>query len=162
MKFRVFLALALTALLLLTGCGDAPEIEYSDLVTPALRVPIEVCMPPETLSEIVGTPMSLIGVFFDGTQAAYTAEDNSQSVMLNMENSTRALFDEMMEDLTPIGAETDLGEVAWWGSETELLLYGYGCTVDISITAPDTQVARRNILTIAHTVLAKLQSVPVV
>lgn len=156
-----WLAASVAAMLLLGGCGDAePELDYESLVVAPVDVAITDCITQEQVSTIIGMPVTLLGVYEDGTQAIYMSEDGAYQANINLKNESRAVFDSNIAALGD-GAEmvTSYGEVAYWCSATgELVLYQNGYALGVSVILGDWDVDTTGyVQQIAEIVVNKLQ-----
>ena len=96
------LAVVLATLLLLCGCGNKePEIDYNSLVVAPLDITITDCISEEQIGSVMAYPMTLLGVFEDGTQAIYQSDDGMYQVTINLKNERFKL------DPRPIDARCD-------------------------------------------------------
>lgn len=157
---RLVAALLCAALVLpAAGCRqqpEQPELDYSTLVTDPLDRDITACVTARQVSDAVGMPMTLAGVYEHGTLAVFTAESGGQ-VTLCLQNMSRAEYDEtvaLYEQMQPV---ENLGEAAVWTGE-ELLVYagGYGLDVVMSAVTLDAAALQPAALAIAGHVLAAL------
>ena len=153
------LAVVLATLLLLCGCGNKePEIDYNSLVVAPLDVTITDCISEEQIGSVMAYPMTLLGVFEDGTQAIYQSDDGMYQVTINLKNESRAVFDS-----NAAGQQTTLqegvGETAYWSLETgELVVYanGYALGVSVLTATPGVDITSHT-QQIAELILDRLQ-----
>ncbi len=152
------LAFFLAALLLLCGCGDKGEdLDYESLVVAPVDVNITDCITDAQITAVLGCPMTLLGVFEDGTQAVYMSEDGAYQVNINLKNETRAVFDSNAADQETTPQE-GLGETAYWSVETgELVVYTGGYALGVSVLMPEDTATDGYVRQIAELMLDALQ-----
>ncbi len=154
------LAVVLAALLLLCGCGKKePEIDYESLVVAPVDVNITDCLTEEQVSAVMGTPMTLLGVFEDSTQAIYTSADSTSQVIINLKNQTQELFRANAEALgDAASAVTTIGEEAYWCREIgELLVYQNGYALGVAVAIANVVEIQPYVSQLAELVLDRLQ-----
>lgn len=153
------LAVVLATLLLLCGCGNKePEIDYDALVVAPLDITITDCISEEQISSVMAYPMTLLGVFEDGTQAIYQSDDGMYQVTINLKNESRAVFDNNAANQQTTLQE-GIGETAYWSLETgELVAYanGYALGVSVLTATPGVDITSHT-QQIAELILDRLQ-----
>lgn len=153
------LAVVLLASLLLCSCGNEEvELDYNSLVVAPVDVNITDCITDSQVSTVVGVPMTLLGVYEDGTQAIYMSEDGTCQVTVNLKNQTQELFNDNIQDLgDSVTMVTSVGEAAYWCSETgELLVYQHGYSLGVSATIAGADQVEPYITQIAELISQKL------
>ena len=157
------LVLCLVFTLLLCGCNAKSkdkEPDYSSLILPPVDLSITDCITAEELTAIMGSPMQLLGVYEDNSQAVFTSEDGTHQVLVHMLNQTLAGFEAMKnESAYEMTWQEGLGEAAYWYGETsQLMFFSGGYAVDIGISGTDEDNQAHNTYTrqIAETILNKL------
>ena len=155
------LAVVLATLLLLCGCGNKePEIDYNSLVVAPLDITITDCISEEQIGSVMAYPMTLLGVFEDGTQAIYQSDDGMYQVTINLKNESRAVFDNNAANQQTTLQE-GIGETAYWSLETgELVVYanGYALGVSVLTATPGIDITS-NARQIAELILDRLQPI---
>ena len=155
------LAVVLATLLLLCGCGNKePEIDYNSLVVAPLDITITDCISEEQIGSVMAYPMTLLGVFEDGTQAIYQSDDGVYQVTINLKNESRAVFDNNAANQQTTLQE-GIGETAYWSLETgELVVYanGYALGVSVLTATPGIDITS-NARQIAELILDRLQPI---
>ena len=122
------------------------------------------CITAEELTAIMGSPMQLLGVFEDNSQAVFTSEDGRHVATVNMKNQTSAGFEaEKNASLFSTTLQDGVGEMAYWCEDTEtdnvwLEFYSGGYAVTVGVTCPETddQAHSTYIKQIAEKILGKL------
>lgn len=160
------LVLCLLCAALLCGCNGKPaesEPDYSALTLPPVDLSITDCITAEELTAIMGSPMQLLGVFEDGSQAVFTSEDGTHQVLVHMLNQTLAGFEAMKNSSSyEMKWQEGLGEAAYWyGDTSQMMFFSGGYAVDIGISGTDDDAQSHNVYTmqIAETILGKLPQV---
>lgn len=160
-KFLVFGAVLCLCGACLAGCGEQspaagkqePEvsIDYSEFVEPELESETVVsrCVPEDTVSSIMGKPMVYVNTDENGT-AIYWEDGGVDNVRINMKNSTREDFDEMIAALS-VASEpvTGVGDTAVWVDDVELMAYGNGYAVDVIVTGSQVPAKQKKAMRIA-------------
>lgn len=140
MKIVKLFAFLLALCLLLTafaGCGKDKEPDYSTLIEAPLDVALENCLDSDTVNDILGYNMQLLGVYEGGTQMIFANEMDEQ-VMIQMVNQSREGFDGLVADMESLEAQEGLGEVAWWhGGTAQLMTYADGYAISVCISISD-------------------------
>ncbi len=145
MNKQKWLALALAVMLLLSlvACGNkdgseslAPS-DYLPDITPPLNVAITDCLSAAEVSAIMGVNMTASDPYEEGTWVIYSSEDSLRSVSVSMENTTIALYDAMIAELSGGEQETTLGYRAYWyGITGEMINYCEGYSIAVSVNDP--------------------------
>ncbi len=151
------LAVVLLASLLLCSCGNnETDLDYNSLVVAPVDVNITDCITDAQVSTVMGYPMTLLGVYEDGTQAIYMSEDGTCQVTINLKNESRALFDSnAAQQQTTL--QEGLGETAYWSVETgELVVYANSYALGVSVIMPEDVTTETYTRQIAEMMLKKL------
>lgn len=146
-RVEIVLAMLLCLCLLLPGCGDKsakdPELSYSELVGEPLDKDIATLLSAERVSAIMGTSMSMEGVYEDGTQMVFKSANGKYQVIFNMKNMSRTVYDGMVTDALDAKPITGLGEAAYALMDgEEILAYSRGYGIDIWVSVTDTMVVQ--------------------
>lgn len=164
MKKRLLLFVAVLCLCVFcAGCGEKPapepELSYTELVTDPLDRDITTCISATQISAIMGTKMTLIGVYEHDTQMLFANESYSYQAVIHVRNMTRTAYDNMIAEAVDATPVTGLGEVAHalMGGEN-IIVYANGYGVDVWLTVMDQMVVQPKAEAIAATVLEGLAS----
>ncbi len=151
---------------LLCSCslfGDKPEdesvhVDYSQMVTDPVDVSIEDCITDQQVSTVVGVPMTLLGVYEEGTQAVFMSEDATCQVNVNLMNQARSVFDSTVGGAENATLQEGMGEVAYWFEETgELVVYAAGYSLGVAVVTTDPTSRMSFAQQIVTTILNTLQ-----
>ncbi|MBE6806636.1 MAG: hypothetical protein E7527_01290 [Ruminococcaceae bacterium] len=164
-------AIFMTGLLccgLLCGCGDEPvEIAgdngtkaYEQLTEPAVDLLITDCITEEQISTVLGYPVHQLPQVGDNTEALYQSEDGTYMVKINLKNESRGLFDTTIAGMgDSVTLYEGVGEVAYWSSDNELIVYQNGYVLGVWMTIPGVDNAETQTRQIAELMLGTLQPV---
>ena len=168
MNKQKWLAITLAALMLLsftacgekdTGDGDLEPSDYLPDTQPPLDIAITDCLPAAEVSTIMGMTMTASDPYEDGTWVIYSSEDGLHSVSVSMENSTIALYDAMIAELSSGEAETSLGYRAfWYGTTGEMINYCEGYAIAVSVNEPTVQNTRGLCQAVMKKIIDNLQA----
>ena len=154
---------------LLCGCqlfGGQPEdesvaVDYSQMVTDPVDISIENCITAQQVSTVVGTPMTLLGVYEEGTQAVFMSDDATCQVNINLMNQERSVFDATVGGAENATLQEGLGEAAYWFAETgELVVYAGGYSLGVAVVTLDPGTQMSFAQQIVTTILNNLQLNP--
>ena len=146
----------------MAGCGPKEmadsEPDYSALIVPPVDLTITDCISEQELSAILGTSMTLLGVYEESSNAMYQSADGVCMVTINMRNQTRAGFDAAMTGIDAgVTLQEGVGEVAcWYGDPAQLMLYSSGYAVEVAVTGSELTQTQTYILQIADGIVKKL------
>jgi predicted small lipoprotein YifL len=168
MKKQTWLALALAALMLLslTACGNkkvgteslAPS-DYLPDVQPPLDIAITDCLSAAEVSTILGVDVTASDPYEEGTWVIYSSEDGMRSVSVSMENTTIALYDAMIGEMSGKDAENSLGYRAYWyGVTGEMINYCEGYSIAVSANDPNVSNTRGICQMVMKKIVDNLQS----
>lgn len=151
---------------LLCGCqlfSGQPEdesvaVDYSQMITDAVDIAIEDCITDQQISTVVGMPMTLLGVYEEGTQAVFMSEDATCQVNINLMNQPRSVFDSTVGGAENAVLQEGLGEAGYWFEETgELVVYAGGYSLGVAVVTVDPTNRITYAQQITTTILQKLQ-----
>lgn len=154
------IAVFLVVLLVLCGCGEKEvDLDYESLVVAPVDVSVTDCITEDQVTTVIGVPMTLLGVYEDGTQTIYTSEDGTCQVNVNLKNQTRELFNSEIDALgDAVTMVTSVGEVAYWCNTTgELLVYYNGYSLGVAVSIAGESEVDPYISQIAELIWKKLQ-----
>ncbi len=130
--------LLLTVVLLavcIVGCGKTPNTD--DDLPPDVSVDILPLLTPEDVWNASGIKVGEPQDSEEGA-VAYFSEDTFSTVYVAAQETTRAAFDTMKENLVLAGTVVDapnLGDVAFWcEAQCSLIVYANGKTIDVQVT----------------------------
>lgn len=146
MNKQKWLALMLAALMLLSlaACGnkgrDGDDLSTDDYLPdakPPLDVAITDCLSAAEVSTIMGVQVTASDPYEEGTWVIYSSEDGLRSVSVSMENTTIALYDAMIGEMSAGEKEPSLGYRAYWYSIMgEMINYCEGYSIAVSANDP--------------------------
>lgn len=152
---------------LLCGChwfvskpaDESVDVDYSQLVTAPVDVALADCISEQQVTTVIGVPMTLLGVYEEGTQAVFMSEDAACQVNINLMNQTRAVFDATITgNEAPVTVQEGLGETAYWFEETgELVVYAGGYSLGVAVIEADPTAQKTHTQQIATIILETLQ-----
>lgn len=146
-------AVALAAVLLLSGCGKESEsgkkdkgtatttgavINYEDLITPVVDRKIKDCITVEEINALfdeLGLSYNMVEDPYSTDSTVNYSSSDGRTVMLTLENMTREDFDAIASNPV-VGwiALPDVGEAVYWNSnQTELIAYENGYAFSMSV-----------------------------
>ena len=146
MNTRKWLALTLAVLMMLSlaACSNkedggeslAPS-DYLPDAQPPLDIAITDCLSAAEVSTIMGVQVAASDPYEEGTWVIYSSTDGLHSASVSMENTTIALYDAMISELSGAEKETSLGDRAYWYDLTgEMINYCEGYSIAVSVNDP--------------------------
>lgn len=90
----------------------------------------------EEMSDILGIKVSGNNVFESDTSVSYQDESMGTVAIIAFQECTRDVFDEIVTAYDDVKETPNLGEIAYWATAGELLVYdsGYAVSVHVSVT----------------------------